>query len=200
METPRTASPGKAFATLVAFGLMASGVAWGASASWVERTGRTTVEFAGARLAPPSGSVALRDDAAGPRIYGRLSEIAAAEGLAVDAGPVDWLTLTPADSNVTAAAHALIIEGERYDAASGAVDVMTRGRMGLSGGQRLVQVTGALGPAWCGEGLAASCRMVLPGVEGGQPVLARVPADRIGRLESDADLIARSLAAWRAAA
>lgn len=199
METPRTTSPGKAFATLVAFGLMASGVAWGASASWVERTGRTTVDFAGARIAPPAGAVAVRRDAAGPRLFGRLSEIAAAEGLSVDAGPADWLTLTPADSNVTAAAHALAIEGDRYNAASGVVDVMTRGRMGLSGGQRLVPVAGALGPAWCGEGLAASCRMVLPG-PGGAPVVARLPAARIDRLESDAILVGAALAAWRSEA
>jgi hypothetical protein len=200
MESPRTMSPGRAFATLVAFGLMASGVAWGASASWLERTGRTTVDFAGAKLAPPSGAVAVRKDADGPRLYGRLQDIAAAEGLAVDAGPADWLTLTPADANVTAAAHALGIEGARYDAASGAIDVMTRGRMGLTGGQRLVPVAGALGPAWCGEGLAASCRMVLPGAEGGSPVVARVPAARIDRLDADAALVGQTLAAWRTAA
>lgn len=199
MDTPRTASPGKAFATLIAFGLMASGVAWGASASWVERTGRATVAFAGGKLAPPAGAVAVRNDATGTRLYGRLGEIAFAEGQSVDAGPLDWLTLTPADANVIAAAHSLLAEGARYNAASGAIDVMTRSRMGLSGGQRLVPVQGALGPAWCGEGLAASCRMVLAGPEGLGPVVARLPADRIGQLDADAALIVRTLAAWREA-
>lgn len=198
MESPRTVSPGKAFATLVAFGLMASGVAWGASVSWVERTGRATADFAGAKIAPPAGAVAIRNDVSGVRLFGRLTEIAAVEGLATDAGPADWLTLTAADANVVAAAHALSAEGARYNAASGAIDVMTRGRMGLSGGARLVPVAGALGPAWCGQGLSASCRMVLPG-PGGAPVVARVPAARIDELASDAALVTTVLSTWRSA-
>jgi hypothetical protein len=72
--------------------------------------------------------------------------------------------------------------------------------MGLSGGARLVTVAGALGPAWCGQGLSASCRMVLPGADGGAPVVARVPAARIDELASDAALVTTVLTTWRSAA